>query len=197
MNFIVTLGNNNENDEAPESSSTDDAQSQSPSVASGKKVVQELKSKLTADSDLLSLQIVDLDTLICQNDCSGHGTCHQGTRSCVCEAFWIENFVRRYLMDGKSNCGKCVSIFIPRAVNRQTPVTFRMVSHLRGHFSEFAVGLGFVLHLLRFVQEEEKVDSRGFQSEDQRQSPRQIDVERRQRPKVQSIGAEIRGSTEL
>lgn len=75
-------------------------------VASGKKVVKELKSKLKADSDLLSFKFLSLDTLICQNECSGHGKCHQATRTCVCEPFWLENFVRTRLFDGESNCGK-------------------------------------------------------------------------------------------
>jgi len=75
-------------------------------VASGKKVVQELQAKLRQDSELLSLSVLSLDTVVCQNDCSGHGKCHQATRSCICEPFWLENFVRRHLMDGKSNCGE-------------------------------------------------------------------------------------------
>ena len=54
-------------------------------------------------------QILSLDTVVCQNECSGHGTCHQATRSCMCDKFWMENFVRRSLMDGKSNCGERVS----------------------------------------------------------------------------------------
>ncbi|TRY71683.1 hypothetical protein TCAL_16200 [Tigriopus californicus] len=66
-------------------------------VASGKKVVKELKSKLKADSGLLSFKFLSLDTLICQNECSGHGKCHQATRTCVCEPFWVENFVRTKL----------------------------------------------------------------------------------------------------
>ena len=55
------------------------------------------------------IQILSLDTVVCQNECSGHGTCHQATRSCMCDKFWMENFVRRSLMDGKSNCGERVS----------------------------------------------------------------------------------------
>ena len=78
----------------------------SETIVSGKEITDDLKRKLEADSDLLSLQILDLDTLVCQNECSGHGTCHQGTRTCLCEPFWIENFVRRQLMDGESNCGE-------------------------------------------------------------------------------------------
>ena len=75
-------------------------------ILSGIKAVQELKNKLKGGDDIIGLKIADLDTLICQNDCSGHGFCKQETRTCVCESFWIENFVRRSLMDGKSNCGK-------------------------------------------------------------------------------------------
>ena len=74
-------------------------------ILPGIKAVQELKNKLRGGDDIIGLKIADLDTLICQNDCSGHGYCKQEIRSCVCEPFWIENFVRRSLMDGKSNCG--------------------------------------------------------------------------------------------
>jgi hypothetical protein len=83
----------------------DDVTTDEEVVASGKKVVQELDLKLRQDPDLLSLRILTLDTVVCQNDCSGHGRCHQATRSCICEPFWLENFVRRHLMDGRSNCG--------------------------------------------------------------------------------------------
>lgn len=56
--------------------------------------------------DIFDLKVLELDTLECQNPCSGHGKCQQATRVCICEPFWIENFVRRHLMDGKSNCGR-------------------------------------------------------------------------------------------
>lgn len=69
-------------------------------------MVKELLRKLKADADLLSLRIVSLDTVVCQNDCSGHGVCNQATRLCECESYWIQNFVRSHLMDGKSNCGE-------------------------------------------------------------------------------------------
>ena len=75
-------------------------------IMTGIKAVDELRMKLKGGEDILDLKLVDLDTLICQNDCSGHGYCEQATRTCLCESFWIENFVRRSMMDGKSNCGK-------------------------------------------------------------------------------------------
>eukprot|EP00095_Tigriopus_kingsejongensis_P001489 maker-scaffold124_size330879-snap-gene-1.31 protein:Tk01489 transcript:maker-scaffold124_size330879-snap-gene-1.31-mRNA-1 annotation:"hypothetical protein L798_13730" len=90
--------------EAVGSSSTTDLALNEAAVASGKKVVKELKSKLRADSKLLSFTFLSLDTLICQNDCSGHGKCHQATRTCICEPFWVENFVRKRLFNGESNC---------------------------------------------------------------------------------------------
>ena len=75
-------------------------------IMNGTKVVNELNSKLTQGKDILNLELLELDTLVCQNDCSGHGKCDQATRECLCEPFWIENVVRRHLMDGRRNCGK-------------------------------------------------------------------------------------------
>ena len=69
-------------------------------------MVKELEQKLSTDLELLPIKVLSVDTVVCQNDCSGHGTCHQATRTCLCEPFWLENFVRSSLMDGKSNCGK-------------------------------------------------------------------------------------------
>ena len=77
-----------------------------PKVLKGVKVVQELDSKLKQGEDILDLKLLELDTLVCQNLCSGHGKCQEATRECICEPFWIENWVRRNLMDGKKNCGK-------------------------------------------------------------------------------------------
>lgn len=71
----------------------------------GIKVVEELNSKIKQGEDILDLKLLELDTLVCQNDCSGHGKCQESTRECICEPFWIENSVRRHLMDGKRNCG--------------------------------------------------------------------------------------------
>jgi len=73
-------------------------------IKNGLKIVEELKNKLKDTDDIIGLKMIELDTLVCQNDCSGHGHCRQDTRSCVCESFWIENFIRRNAMDGKSNC---------------------------------------------------------------------------------------------
>ncbi len=42
-------------------------------IMNGVKAVEELKMKLKAGEDILDLKLVDLDTLVCQNECSGHG----------------------------------------------------------------------------------------------------------------------------
>lgn len=114
-------------------------------ILSGIKAVQELKNKLKGGDDIIGLKIADLDTLICQNDCSGHGFCKQETRTCVCESFWIENFVRRSLMDGKSNCGKSLkNDAFWREKCLKLIFLFRMVCDLRRHFY-FTVTRGFNL----------------------------------------------------
>ena len=44
--------------------------------------------------------------LVCQNNCSGHGHCDMHTKECICEAFWMQNPVRVYVIgDGSYNCG--------------------------------------------------------------------------------------------
>ena len=67
-------------------------------------VVAQLRRELEADPELLGLPVVSLDTLVCQNTCSGHGTCDQATRECTCQPAWMENFLSRRLLGGRSNC---------------------------------------------------------------------------------------------
>lgn len=74
-------------------------------VLPGPKVVKLLKRKLQQDSSLLELSVANIQTAICQNNCSGHGTCDQSTRECLCEAFWMQSLMREYFGDGDSNCG--------------------------------------------------------------------------------------------
>lgn len=69
----------------------------------GPDVVRTLKKKLKMDSALLNLPVISIDTVICQNNCSGHGSCDQFTKQCVCEAFWMENLFKYYFAE-ESNC---------------------------------------------------------------------------------------------
>ncbi|XP_034182406.2 dyslexia-associated protein KIAA0319 isoform X2 [Osmia lignaria lignaria] len=70
----------------------------------GPEVVKRLKEKLKQDSGLLQLSVANIDTAVCQNNCSGHGVCDQETRLCMCEAFWMQNLIQKYFGNGDSNC---------------------------------------------------------------------------------------------
>ena len=74
------------------------------SPMSGVEVVSQLRGELEADPELLGLPVLSIDTLLCQNSCSGHGTCDQVTRECVCDAAWTENWIRRQMLGGLPNC---------------------------------------------------------------------------------------------
>ncbi|XP_022234945.1 dyslexia-associated protein KIAA0319-like [Limulus polyphemus] len=67
-------------------------------------VVKSLKRKLLTDSSLLNLDILSLDTVVCQNECSNHGSCDPYTKLCVCEAFWMQNIFKFYFGHRESNC---------------------------------------------------------------------------------------------
>lgn len=56
----------------------------------------------------------------CQLNCSEHGRCDSFTKRCVCDPFWMENFLRVQMGDGESNCGTWT---LPRGGNlgRETP----------------------------------------------------------------------------
>ncbi|XP_046672633.1 dyslexia-associated protein KIAA0319 [Homalodisca vitripennis] len=70
----------------------------------GPAVVRTLKHKLAQDSVLLQLSVANIQTTLCQNNCSGHGVCDQATRQCMCEAFWMQDLFRKHFGDGDSNC---------------------------------------------------------------------------------------------
>lgn len=74
------------------------------SALPGPQVVRTLKEKLAQDSVLLQLSVANIQTAICQNNCSGHGVCEQETRLCLCEAFWMQDPIRKHFGDGDSNC---------------------------------------------------------------------------------------------
>jgi len=70
----------------------------------GVEVVKQLKRELEADSELLGVPVVAIETLICQNKCGGHGLCDQATRECICQPAWMENILSRRLLGGEPNC---------------------------------------------------------------------------------------------
>ena len=44
--------------------------------------------------------------LVCRNNCSGHGYCDRHTKMCVCESFWMQDFLKVHFGTKESNCGK-------------------------------------------------------------------------------------------
>ncbi|XP_033160582.1 dyslexia-associated protein KIAA0319 [Drosophila mauritiana] len=58
-------------------------------VLDGLQVERQLRTQLQKDASILGAFAVDIRTSVCQNDCSGHGSCNPITRACICEAFWM------------------------------------------------------------------------------------------------------------
>ncbi|XP_029929061.1 dyslexia-associated protein KIAA0319 [Myripristis murdjan] len=72
---------------------------------SGSRLVSVLRSQLLRDkTDYLLFRALRVDTALCLLRCSGRGQCDPITKECVCDPFWTENLIRRYLGDGESNC---------------------------------------------------------------------------------------------
>ncbi|CAB3383148.1 Hypothetical predicted protein [Cloeon dipterum] len=70
----------------------------------GPQVVKTLRAKLRQDPGLLDLPVALIETVVCQNNCSNHGTCDEATRQCLCEAFWMQDLFSQYFGEGESNC---------------------------------------------------------------------------------------------
>uniref|UniRef100_W5LWA4 KIAA0319 like n=1 Tax=Lepisosteus oculatus TaxID=7918 RepID=W5LWA4_LEPOC len=71
----------------------------------GRDVAVTLRSKLHKQrNDFLIFRARQVDTVICQLNCSNHGECDSFTKRCVCHPFWMENFFRTQLGDSESNC---------------------------------------------------------------------------------------------
>lgn len=69
----------------------------------GLEVLGVLKKKLLSQPYMLDFKVVAIDTVVCQNNCSNHGHCDHKTKTCVCEAFWMQNIFTSN-MYGDSNC---------------------------------------------------------------------------------------------
>ncbi|XP_029634781.1 dyslexia-associated protein KIAA0319-like protein isoform X2 [Octopus sinensis] len=73
-------------------------------VKKGIDVLRWLKPKLSSQTNIFEYSIVDLNTFVCQNNCSGHGKCDQYTKQCFCEAFWMQNYILTKFFHGENNC---------------------------------------------------------------------------------------------
>ncbi|KAM4044544.1 dyslexia-associated protein KIAA0319-like protein homolog isoform 1-T2 [Anomaloglossus baeobatrachus] len=74
-------------------------------VMKGYQVACTLRNELhKQQNDFLIFRALEIDTFTCQLNCSMHGHCNSVTKRCVCDPFWMENFIRRQFGDGESNC---------------------------------------------------------------------------------------------
>ncbi|XP_075409897.1 dyslexia-associated protein KIAA0319-like protein homolog isoform X1 [Tenrec ecaudatus] len=71
----------------------------------GHEVAALLKSELRKQkADFLIFRALEINTVACQLTCSDHGHCDSFTKRCICDPFWMENFIKVQLRDGDSNC---------------------------------------------------------------------------------------------
>ncbi|XP_032351794.1 dyslexia-associated protein KIAA0319-like protein homolog isoform X2 [Camelus ferus] len=74
-------------------------------IFKGHEVAAMLKSELRKQkADFLIFRALDISTVTCQLNCSDHGHCDSFTKRCICDPFWMENFIKVQLRDGDSNC---------------------------------------------------------------------------------------------
>uniref|UniRef100_A0A7N9CJ32 KIAA0319 like n=1 Tax=Macaca fascicularis TaxID=9541 RepID=A0A7N9CJ32_MACFA len=76
-------------------------------IFKGHEVAAMLKSELRKQkADFLIFRALEINTVTCQLNCSDHGHCDSFTKRCICDPFWMENFIKVQLRDGDSNCGE-------------------------------------------------------------------------------------------
>ncbi|XP_075764944.1 dyslexia-associated protein KIAA0319-like protein homolog isoform X3 [Pelodiscus sinensis] len=74
-------------------------------IFKGHDVAWTLKSELRKQqSDFLIFRALEINTVTCQLNCSEHGRCDSFTKRCICDPFWMENFIKVQMGDGESNC---------------------------------------------------------------------------------------------
>ncbi|XP_038613906.1 dyslexia-associated protein KIAA0319-like protein homolog isoform X2 [Tachyglossus aculeatus] len=74
-------------------------------IFKGYDVAGMLKSELRKQqTDFLIFRALEINTVTCQLNCSDHGHCDSFTKRCICDPFWMQNFIKVHLRDGESNC---------------------------------------------------------------------------------------------
>uniref|UniRef100_A0A8C0IPF7 KIAA0319 like n=1 Tax=Chelonoidis abingdonii TaxID=106734 RepID=A0A8C0IPF7_CHEAB len=74
-------------------------------IFKGHDVAWTLKSELRKQqSDFLIFRALEINTVTCQLNCSEHGHCDSFTKRCICDPFWMENFIKVQMGEGESNC---------------------------------------------------------------------------------------------
>lgn len=78
---------------------------QTRAVLSGVEVEREFKRNLARDAEIFGVEVLDIRTVVCQNNCSSRGRCDEETRQCICNSFWAVDLFSQWQMGGESNCG--------------------------------------------------------------------------------------------
>uniref|UniRef100_A0A7M4FLU7 KIAA0319 like n=1 Tax=Crocodylus porosus TaxID=8502 RepID=A0A7M4FLU7_CROPO len=74
-------------------------------IFKGRDVAWTLRNELRKQqSDFLIFRALEINTVTCQLNCSEHGRCDSFTKRCICDPFWMENFIKVQMGDGESNC---------------------------------------------------------------------------------------------
>ncbi|NXA50223.1 K319L protein, partial [Nothocercus julius] len=74
-------------------------------IFQGREVAWTLRNELRKQqSDFLIFRALEINTVTCQLNCSEHGRCDSFTKRCICDPFWMENFIKVQMGDGESNC---------------------------------------------------------------------------------------------
>uniref|UniRef100_A0A8C5F657 PKD/Chitinase domain-containing protein n=1 Tax=Gadus morhua TaxID=8049 RepID=A0A8C5F657_GADMO len=95
---------------------------------SGSRLAQVLRNQLLREkTDYLLFRVLRVDTVYCLLRCSGRGQCDPITKECVCDPFWTENLIRRFLGDKERNC-EWRMLYVVLSISLSTP---DMTSYLR------------------------------------------------------------------
>ncbi|XP_050788497.1 dyslexia-associated protein KIAA0319-like protein homolog isoform X1 [Gopherus flavomarginatus] len=74
-------------------------------IFKGHDVAWTLKSELRKQpSGFLIFRALEINSVTCQLNCSEHGRCDSFTKRCICDPFWMENFIKVQMGEGESNC---------------------------------------------------------------------------------------------
>lgn len=72
----------------------------------GRDVERRLAQRFWHEPNILGTTVTDVRTTVCQNPCSGHGTCVADTRACACDAFWMPDVFFFWGMADEANCSE-------------------------------------------------------------------------------------------
>ncbi|KAM7429253.1 hypothetical protein ABFA07_019869 [Porites harrisoni] len=70
----------------------------------GYEVAGLLKEKIGNEEGFFEFGLLKVEPYICRNNCSGHGYCDRHTKMCVCESFWMQDFLKVHFGTKESNC---------------------------------------------------------------------------------------------